>query len=223
MGENDFIDTEILNQGQFLSFKNNSFFEDQIFYFRTFPRITEKILKTYKNQKDTLTDTRKNLAGDIKEEYKIDDRKEFVKLFKSTLTERINHIFNGGVKEVGIGPVWINEMKSGEYNPTHQHIGYFSFIWYLDIPEKIRKEHMKQKGNTPSKGLIEFQSLIGGGDLKLNPKTNDLLIFNSRQPHIVWPFETKNVSRISLAGNVMSIEFKDGRKIEPSPSWEERK
>ena len=103
---------------------------------------------------------------------------------------------------IGLKDAWVNFQKKYEYNPVHDHSGIFSFVWYLDIPEEIRQEHKNSKGNTLSRGCIEFSSIFKAASrMRLNPQTNDLLIFASQHEHQVYPFYSDN-TRISLAGNI---------------------
>jgi len=99
-------------------------------------------------------------------------------------------------------------MKPNEHNPIHSHGGMFSFVMYVDIDDKIRNDHKNEKGNSPSRGVIQFLSGITSESVVINPKVGDILIFNSSHRHVVYPFKA-DCKRISIAGNVHDCNVKD--------------
>ena len=40
-----------------------------------------------------------------------------------------------------LSALWINYQKANEFNPPHDHDGKLSFVTYLSIPEKLKKEN----------------------------------------------------------------------------------
>ena len=109
-------------------------------------------------------------------------------------------------KEVNVDSIWVNRQFAGEYNPTHHHSGYLSYVFYPELPEIIRQEHKNQKGNSISRGLVQFSSERTNDKILLNPKKGDIFIFNAEHNHTVYPFYS-DVERISVAGNIYSVNI----------------
>ncbi len=162
----------------------------------------------YKSE-ELRRETKKHLAGDIHEEYRIEHGKlpgQLKKDFDSTFISGLNEIINDQILEIKMDHLWVNYMKKTEHNPLHSHGGLFSFVAYLDVPEQIRQESKSQDkiANAISRGRIEFVSSTGGYK-SLNPKTGDMFIFKSSQMHQVYPFYSDNV-RISMSGNLLGLK-----------------
>ena len=178
--------------------------------------------KTLKKQNDY----RKRLAGNLKEEYS----------YANAFTEKQNQIVNEELlwlashytklaaryfthKGMALEPhdiliqqpLWINYMKSGEWNPSHSHSGDISCVMYLKVPPEIEQENetseISGKSNTPTAGRIElsYGDNIGytSNGFMFTPKEKDILIFPARLRHMVYPFTSKT-ERISV-----SINFSD--------------
>ena len=106
-------------------------------------------------------------------------------------------------------PVWVNYMKSGEWNPSHNHTGKISCVTYLQVPPEIDDENTKgehtKESNTPSAGRIEWQfgnvgmPYSSGGFIK-TPKVRDIYFFPAALSHQVYPFQSK-AERISVSVN----------------------
>ena len=109
-------------------------------------------------------DYRSKLAGCLSEEYSyagaFDDKEmqivedEFTWL-ASIYTEcalKAGKIKKHGVRKPnGIimqKPVWVNYMKSGEWNPSHNHTGKISCVTYLQVPPEIDHENTNNTANT---------------------------------------------------------------------------
>ena len=109
-------------------------------------------------------------------------------------------------------PLWVNYMKSGEWNPCHGHTGKISCVTYLRVPKEIEEENEKadhtSKSNTPTAGHIEFQfgnvgmSYSSGGYIRA-PKEKTIFFFPAQLSHLVYPFKA-NTERVS-----MSVNFDD--------------
>jgi len=152
-----------------------------------------------------------DLVGDIQDEWSIED-KSLIQRLEQMMCKHITAFTNKKVIRVStiptdtLRPPWINYMRPNEYNPPHHHSGFFSFVWYLDIPEEIRQEWKKQRGSSAKRGCIQFFSqVMPKQHMTFNPKTNDLFVFDSGHNHQVYPFYSDN-TRISLAGNVYQME-----------------
>ena len=178
-------------------------------------------------------DYRRSLAGCLSEEYS----------YKKAFTEEDDKFVNdeltflaaqytvaahqaGKVKKRGVRtpdqilmqrPLWVNYMKSGEWNPAHNHTGDISCVTYLRVPKEIEEENEKgehvKKSNTASAGRIEFQfgnvgmPYSSGGYIR-TPQEKQIFFFPAALAHQVYPFkaETERVS--------MSVNFADKWKLE---------
>ena len=182
-------------------------YDDQIIHLKAPPDLHHAV----KNAKH-LDDKNYELVGDIKYEKvifdKIGDNPLSIKL-DEFFTYHINQLIRGGdVAKEWKGKIkkmnaWINVMKAGEYQPLHSHQGEFSWVWYTDVPEEIRKEcELNEDGDGKyARGLIQFYSKHTSQTLTFNPKEGDIFLFRSSHQHQVYPFYSDN-TRISVAGNI---------------------
>ena len=158
-----------------------------------------------KHKKISLRD---NLAGVINEEFKITDHELIMEILDKYMDNFYKiHSHWYGIKpfSVSIDEAWTNFMKANEYNPPHIHNGSnFSSVFYLNVPEKIAKEHKNFKGKGTKPGQIVFHLAPPLQDYlsshKHTPVTGDFFIFPSKLIHHVNPFKSK-VTRISMAIN----------------------
>ena len=114
-------------------------------------------------------------------------------------------------------PLWVNYMKSGEWNPSHSHTGKISCVTYLRVPKEIdeenqRGEHTKES-NTPSAGRIEWSfgnvgmPYSSGGYIR-TPVEKSIFFFPAALSHMVYPFKA-DTERVS-----MSVNFDDRIDLE---------
>lgn len=175
-------------------------------------KIDKIILKEIKKLCNKKIDTRRTLAGHLKEEYKVDKIKFF-----NILHVYFNHYvmeakkFYGNVNmnfNLEIISSWVNYMKQNEYNPVHIHNGDLSCVLYLQIPEKLKKEKNEHVANSAPPGSICF--LYGEcRSLNINyqyffPEEGDFFIFPANLNHMVIPYKSK-CERISLSANLNLI------------------
>ena len=170
-------------------------------------------------------DYRNRLAGCLSEEY------SYAKAFTKEEMETVENEFTwlahnftaaafkaGKIKDRMIRrpeeiimnkPVWVNYMKSGEWNPSHNHTGKISCVTYLRVPKEIDAENDKgehtSKSNTPSAGRIEFQfgnvgmPYSSGGYIR-TPREKDIFFFPAALSHMVYPFQA-DTERVSVSVN----------------------
>ena len=100
---------------------------------------------------------------------------------------------------------WINDMKSGEYNPPHTHhdgTGWSSVL-FLKIPEFV--DDTKEDAHHKFKdGQLGFIGVDGSTSFYITPKVGDFYIFEARHQHFVMPFKTKIKGKIRRS---MSFNF----------------
>ena len=110
---------------------------------------------------------------------------------------------------IEIAPVdlWVNFMKSGDFNPLHTHGYDLSFVIYLNVPEEITKENQSYQGASAGPGAISFNYTQKAypewatTEKHYLPKKGDLFIFPALLQHWVAPYKS-NVTRISVSGNI---------------------
>ena len=179
--------------------------------------ITTEIQKI-KNNFSESKEVNNVLAGNIRKEYELQDSHSYLeglmlplvtsydKHFDYTNTTNVVH----GVSQIILHHTWVNFQQKGEFNPTHNHGGFLSFVIWTKIPYVYEQEYLASPGihsNAPSPGSFDFvySDCIGGLKThKINvDKTmeNTMLLFPSKLLHHVYPFFTSDEYRISVSGN----------------------
>jgi hypothetical protein len=114
--------------------------------------------------------------------------------------------------------IWTNYMKAGEFGPMHKHTpALVAFVIWVKIPYDCNKEKkFHYEGNdvdfTNRNGAFEFMYLKydGSNDLyRIDLDKSDegkILMFPGNLPHCVYPFFTSDQERISVAGNIYSLD-----------------
>ena len=179
--------------------------------------------------KDT-NDYRDRLAGNLSEEYSYagaftEDEDIIITKELEFLAKKFIECAKNAGKNIGKfktkdyndlsmqKPLWVNYMKSGEWNPAHNHTGDVSCVTYLRVPKEIEEENKTgkhtSKSNTPSAGRIEWQfgntgmSFSSGGYIRI-PQDKKIYFFPAALSHLVYPFKS-NVERVSVSCN-FSVE-----------------
>ena len=167
--------------------------------------------KKYEDHKNKLDSFGKRLAG------RIDDEKNITSIFEKTKAFRpiincmgdyVEELKKFGLLEAGtynldILSCWVNDMKSGEYNPPHTHhdnIG-FSTVLFLKVPEFINDVTEPHKFKD---GQLRFIGVDGVNGTWVEPKVGDFYIFQADHQHSVMPFKTKEPGKIRRS---MSFNF----------------
>ena len=163
-------------------------------------------------------DAKRTLAGHIETElfFQEEHRNWFIDNTKHIFQKYVDILLNEhktgatyDFQTVELEKFWINFMKGGEFNPAHTHSGQLSFVVFCQMPEEIKKEHKNYIGNHSGPGTLEFHY---GQDMRqevglitryeMLPEVNDMYIFPSYLTHMVCPFQSKNVERVSVSGNI---------------------
>lgn len=170
--------------------------------------------------KNANTAMNNNLAGQIDYEmtFEHDDYNRIFDLLQPYFVQYLNmwtqYKFQENVNaELNLNATWINKQIYNEFNPMHNHTGDISFVIYLNIPHELYIETNTTK--SMPYGAIEFMYNKDNSVFSYNhlldpivnyvkvPKTGDMFIFPSSLFHHVQKFNTPNVERISLAGNLI--------------------
>ena len=160
------------------------------------------------------------LAGHLKNQFlfKKETQNWFYKEINPILNAyREGHCNYHGIEnrpmELKYDDLWINYMKSGDFNPLHTHGGDYSFVIFLDVPKKLAKEQEDYQGTSAKPGALMFEFTqqarprwaTTGSIIK--PQTGDFYMFPAMLQHWVCPFKSK-VTRVSVSGN-LRIENRD--------------
>ena len=187
------------------------------FLFRT--QVTEDecrvLLKEGNKYRKKSNDYRHELAGQLSEEYQLEDTKSFVSWFGKYIniySNAYNKWRHQNPQNITLNNPfvvdarWINYMKANDFNPPHDHHGDLSFVIFLQIPKDLNTENKEYKGRSCGPGGITF--VYGDGTRQATtqhdfyPKEKDIFIFPAWLKHWVYPFKS-NIERISVSGNIL--------------------
>lgn len=177
-------------------------------------KLNDKFIEELNNKgKKTSVDFKSQLAGHIKKEnaFEEDDKKWFLTNTQNIFSNYINQLKStSGIKNnfdtITLQNLWINFMKSGEFNPPHDHSGDISFVIYTSVPKEIHQENQEFKGRGSGPGCISFlygeNSKSYKSEYRFIPEKSHMFIFPATLRHYVAPFQSK-VTRISISGNII--------------------
>jgi hypothetical protein len=109
--------------------------------------------------------------------------------------------------QIKLTSIWVNEMKDNEYNPIHVHQGDLftglSSVMILTLPSHYGKEYSSEQ--SPLNGALQIMGNVNGQfanvDYTPNVKIRDFYIFPYDIRHCVYPFNSTNEVRRTLAAN----------------------
>lgn len=185
----------------------------------------KRLLETGK----TLTKPYNNqLAGQIEKEFEFDLKKDT--WIEKELEIYVNTWIDGYQRFSGdstfdplyrLASLWINFQKAGEYNPAHVHTGCnLTFIIYLEVPQVMLDEWKnpgKTRGAPPGCTTFTYGEDQNGMVTQrlIKPRENVILMFPAMVRHSVPHFTSKNVTRISVSGNIVfrTKPIADSRRV----------
>jgi hypothetical protein len=174
----------------------------------------------YETQKKHLPNANKQLAGKIPDE---------VSLFYAGPTNKKMHahsyvsedvmkwfysVFDHYLKwnktkeyRMDINSIWVNEMKAGDYNPVHIHLGKIytglSSVMILKLPKDMGPELARP--NEPLNGQLQIMGNVAGqfvtSDYSPKMKIGDFYVFPYDIRHVVYPMTNKKAKRRTLVCN----------------------
>ena len=174
----------------------------------------------YQNNFDTLDPANKQLIGKIQNEHSLfyggkdeSKMKNHNKLTSDVLKyfmDMFRHYLNWNrieSQELHLNSIWVNEMKEHEYNPVHIHRGTLftglSSVMILSLPSTYGKEYSNEE--VPQNGKLQILGSASGQFAKIDyqPSLNvrDFYIFPYDMRHCVYPFNSTNETRRTLAAN----------------------
>ena len=199
---------------------NFTFLGQSILRYETPIDIFNAINSVYEQNFNKLEPANKQLVGKIKNEHSLfyngeDESKMkrhntlpnnvldwFMSMFHHYL--EFNHIRD---YKTHLNSIWVNEMKSNEYNPIHVHQGNLfiglSSVMVLKLPNTYGVEYSAE--NAPQNGKLQILGSSSGQFAKIDyeppMKLRDFYIFPYDMRHCVYPFNGTNEIRRTLAAN----------------------
>ena len=168
--------------------------------------------------KNGIVQMNKSLAGQITKEYQITKSRELLDPYLEEMGRAYqkewnyypkNTPNNGNLK---VESVWVNMQKKLEVNPLHSHEGTLSFVAWLYVPFKLEDErnmeNCKMSRTKELTSTFQFVYTTALGTIANCPMFVEsgwegrIVMFPSKLLHIVYPFQTSDDYRISIAGNL---------------------
>lgn len=171
------------------------------------------------------------LAGHVMDSYYLEDKEDYfyVNVLDPLMQEYMHNFGNPGDKIAvnNLHPFclhkwWVNYQQQGEYNPTHDHTGCFSFVIWMKIP--YTNEEQNETGTNPEVAIAKRAGKMSGhasnGSFEFHytdifgashsfwydmgtPLEGTMLLFPSNLKHQVYPFFNNDEYRISISGNIV--------------------
>ena len=178
--------------------------------------LNKEIVDIHTNDKDIVR-MNKSLAGQITKEYEISKSRTLLDPYLEEMGRAYQKAWNYYPKEnpnkdLKVESVWVNMQKKLEVNPLHNHDGTLSFVAWLYVPFKLEDErNMENCKNSRTVELAStFQFVYNNvlGTIANCPMFVEsgweakIIMFPSKLLHIVYPFQTSDDYRISIAGNL---------------------
>ena len=184
-------------------------------------RIPEKIIKDLNNYVDKIVndekkinqlDHGKNLAGNVKQEFRLEA--DFMKdtgwgnFLAKGITTWVDNTMNKKITKFNILSSWIVRQFKNEYNPTHFHSGHISGVGYLKVPKNFGEPYQKNKPNLNGQLQLIHGSrmFMSRSTFDVKPKVGDFYFFPNYLMHQVFPFIDTDEERRSISFNALIDE-----------------
>ena len=182
--------------------------------------IFSTINSLYERNRPTLNPANRQLVGKIqnehslfyggKDESKMKNHNRLTQDVIKYFIDMFRHYLNWNkIKEydLHLNSIWVNEMKEHEYNPVHIHRGTLftglSSVMILNLPSTYGKEYSNEE--VPQNGKLQILGAANGQFAKIDfqpeVKVRDFFIFPYDMRHCVYPFNSTNETRRTLAAN----------------------
>jgi hypothetical protein len=159
-----------------------------------------------------------NLAGHIDYEYQLVDTHDYISNLLMPFVDAFDKEFNynnrfqqqSRATQISLRNTWVNFQKKYEFNPSHMHGGFLSWVIWINVPYNIHNEILsaREKGfKYQNAGDFEFcytDSLGSINPFKIpvdKSMEGTMVMFPSGFIHQVYPFYTSDDYRISVSGN----------------------
>jgi hypothetical protein len=199
---------------------NFTFLGQSILRYETPIDIFNSVNSVYEQKFNQLEPANKQLVGKIKNEHSLfyDGEDESKMKRHNTLPNNVLDWFMGMFHhylefnhirdyKTHLNSIWINEMKSHEYNPVHVHQGNLftglSSVMILKLPNTYGVEYSAEQA--PQNGKLQILGASSGQFAKIDyeppMKLGDFYIFPYDMRHCVYPFNGTDETRRTLAAN----------------------
>ena len=109
--------------------------------------------------------------------------------------------------QMHLNSIWVNSMKDNEYNPVHIHMGTeqtgLSSVMILKSPKTTGVEYSAE--SKPMNGQLQIIGNSAGQFSKTDysppMEVRDFYVFPYDMRHCVYPFNSSNDTRVTLACN----------------------
>jgi len=191
--------------------------------------IPKKMIETLNNfvdqviideKKSKELDNGKNLAGNVKQEFKIEidliKSSGFLNFLASATSKWIEKTENKKLTNFNLISSWIVRQFENEYNPIHSHGGHISGVGYLLLPKDYGKTFQitKRKNFNGNLSLIHGSKMFNSSSVyNIVPKVGDFYLFPNYLMHTVYPFygddERRSVSfNATIDENIYNVASK---------------
>ena len=179
--------------------------------------LNQEIVDIHTNDKDIVR-MNYTLAGQITKEYQITKSLPLLNPFLEEMGRAYQKEWNYYPKEnpnnneLKVESVWVNMQKKLEVNPLHNHDGTLSFVAWLYVPFKLEDErnmeNCKNSRTVELASTFQFVYTTALGTIANCPMFVEsgweakIIMFPAKLLHMVYPFQTSDDYRISIAGNL---------------------
>ena len=179
--------------------------------------LNREIVDIHTNDRDVVR-MNHSLAGQITKEYQITKSLPLLNPFLEEMGRAYQKEWNYYPKEnpnnnkLTVESVWVNMQKKLEVNPLHNHDGTLSFVAWLYVPFKLEDErnmpNCKNSRTVELASTFQFVYTTALGTIANCPMFVEsgleakICMFPAQLLHMVYPFQTSDDYRISIAGNL---------------------
>ena len=179
--------------------------------------LNKEIVDIHTNDQGILK-MNESLAGQITKEYQITKSLPLLNPFLEEMGRAYQKEWNYYPKEnpnnnkLKVESVWVNMQKKLEVNPLHNHDGTLSFVAWLHVPFKLEDErnmpNCKNSRTVELASTFQFVYTTALGTIANCPMFVEsgweakIIMFPAKLLHMVYPFQTSDDYRISIAGNL---------------------
>jgi len=178
--------------------------------------LNKEIVDIHNDDSNTMRMNR-SLAGQITKEYQITKSLPLLNPYLEEMGRAYQKEWDYYPKEnpnkdLKVESVWVNMQKKLEVNPLHNHDGTLSFVAWLHVPFKLEDErnveNCKNSRTMELASTFQFVYTTALGTIANCPLFVEsgwearIVMFPSKLLHIVYPFQTSDDYRISIAGNL---------------------
>ena len=179
--------------------------------------LNQEIVDIHNDDSNTMT-MNQSLAGQITKEYQITKSLPLLNPYLEEMGRAYQKEWDYYPKEnpndnkLTVESVWVNMQKKLEVNPLHNHDGTLSFVAWLYVPFKLEDErnmpNCKNSRTVELASTFQFVYTTALGTIANCPMFVEsgweaiIVMFPAKLLHMVYPFQTSDDYRISIAGNL---------------------